>query len=564
VSVESEVAPAWLKCPGCGRLLYRKRLVRDTGICRECGHHFRMCARERIATLADAGSFAELDADISPWDPLGFTDLRPYSDRLAEAARQSGEAEAVVYGAAEIHGHPVVIAVMEFAFMGGSMGTRTGEKITRSAELALESRIPLVIVCASGGARMQEGILSLLQMARTAQAMGRLHEAGVLTVCVLTDPTFGGVTASFAMLGGVVLAEPGALVGFAGPRVIAQTIRQELPSGFQTSEFLLQHGLIDGVVPRAELKPLLGRLLHMHAPGAMRGLPSGRPAADYAEPPPSIRDPWEVVRLARELARPTTLDYLREGFDDFVELHGDRANGDDPAIVAGVAMLGGRSLVVIGHQKGHTTKQLVARNFGMPHPEGYRKALRMLDYAERYGMPVLTLIDTAGAFPGIEAEQRGQSNAIAEIIMRSSQLRVPLVSVVTGEGGSGGALALATGDLLLMLENSFYSVISPEGCAAILWRTASAAPDAARSMHLTADDLRQMGVADAVVPEPPGGAHADPGAAAAILREAVLTALCGLLNSGHDPAARIAQRYQRFRREHAAPVPVAVADGQPS
>jgi acyl-CoA carboxylase subunit beta len=554
--------PAWLKCPGCGRLLYRKRLARDIGICRECGHHFRMRARERIAILADAGSFAELDADISTWDPLGFTDLRPYSDRLAEAMRQSGETEAVVYGAAEIHGHPVVIAAMEFAFMGGSMGARTGEKITRSAELALQARIPLVIVCASGGARMQEGVLSLLQMARTAQAMARLHEAGILTICVLTDPTFGGVSASFAMLGGVVLAEPGALVGFAGPRVIAQTIRQALPDGFQTSEFLLRHGLIDDVVPRAELRPLLGRLLRMHAPDGPRGVPPGQHMADYAEPAPSSRDPWDVVRLAREVERPTTLDYLREGFDDFVELHGDRANGDDPAIVTGVATLGGRSLVVIGHQKGHTTRELVARNFGMPHPEGYRKALRMMDYAERYGLPVLTLIDTAGAFPGIEAEQRGQSNAIAEIIMRSSQLRVPIVSVVTGEGGSGGALALATGDLLLMLENSFYSVISPEGCAAILWRTASAAPDAARSMRLTADDLYRMGIADAIVAEPPGGAHADPAAAAAILREAVLTALCGLLDSDHEPATRIAERYQRFRRDYA--VSAAVTDGQPT
>ncbi|GAA0941684.1 hypothetical protein GCM10009560_53830 [Nonomuraea longicatena] len=537
--------PRWSRCPGCGSLLYLKRLARNLHVCPECSHHWRLSARQRIASLADAGSFTELDHETTARDdPLGFTDRRPYPDRLAEARRATGEHDALVSGTARIGGHPVVLAVMEFAFMGGSMGGAVGELVARAAEHAERTRHPLVVVCASGGARMQEGALSLLQMAKTSQAFACLAEAGVLSVCVLTDPTFGGVSASFAMLGSIVIAESGALVGFAGPRVIRQTIREELPEGFQSSGFLLEHGLVDRVEPRANLRPLLAGLLSLHAP-------AGR--ADPLTGPSAVRhrsdrgaDAWTVVRLARDAGRPTTLDYLRDAFDEFVELHGDRWFADDPAVVAGLARIGGRSVVVIGHQKGHDTRELVHRNFGMPHPEGYRKALRLLEHAERFGLPVVTLVDTPGAYPGVEAEERGQSTAIAQMISRSSRLGVPVVAVVTGEGGSGGALALATCDRLLMLENSFYSVISPEGCAAILWRTSDAALAAATALKITAADLLELGVADGVVPEPPGGAHTDPGAAAAGLRRAVLEQLDEL--AALDQATLIATRHRRIRR----------------
>ncbi|MGP3917900.1 acetyl-CoA carboxylase carboxyltransferase subunit alpha [Nonomuraea sp. 10N515B] len=535
----------WGKCPGCGRLLYLKRLAGNLHVCQECSHHWRLTARQRIGMLADEGSFTEFDHEIAtPDDPLGFADRRPYAERLEEARRATGEREALVSGTAQIGGHPVVLAVMEFSFMGGSMGGAVGELVTRAAEHAERTRHPLIVVCASGGARMQEGAVSLLQMAKTSQAFARLAEAGVFSVCVLTDPTFGGVSASFAMLGSVVVAESGALVGFAGPRVIQQTIRQELPPGFQSSDFLLEHGLVDRVVPRADLRPLLIRLLSLHAPAGSADKLAG-PAIVRRLPAPDV-DPWTVVQLARNAGRPTMLDYLEDAFDEFVELHGDRWFADDPAIVGGIARIGGRSVVVIGHQKGHDTKELVHRNFGMPHPEGYRKALRLFDHAERFGLPVVTLVDTPGAYPGVEAEERGQSTAIAQMIMRASLLDVPIVAVVTGEGGSGGALALATCDRLLMLENSFYSVISPEGCAAILWRTADSAIAAATALKITATDLLELGIADGVVPEPPGGAHTDPAAAAANLRRAVLEQLEELAEL--DEATLIATRYQRIRR----------------
>jgi acetyl-CoA carboxylase carboxyl transferase alpha subunit/acetyl-CoA carboxylase carboxyl transferase beta subunit len=539
----------WVKCPRCGWLHYAKRLVRNLRVCSECGYHFRLTARERIAQLADVDSFAECGIDIGAADPLGFIDRRPYSERLVQAIGTTGEREAVVFGTATVEGYPMVLAVMDFGFMGASMGSAAGEAVTRAAETAFEQRRPLVVVCTSGGARMQEGVISLLQMVKTSQALARLHEAGVLSVCILSDPTFGGVTASFAMLGAVVIAEPGALVGFAGPRVIEQTIRQKLPAGFQTSEFLFRHGLIDQVENRTELRSLLARLLALHAPGKAQApgqVEERSSAGELSAVHLRSDDAWEVVQAARHIERPTALDYLRDAFEEFVELHGDRCCGDDPAIVGGLARIGGLPVVVVAHQKAHSTKQLVARNFGMPHPEGYRKVLRLLDHAERFGMPVVTLVDTPGAYPGVEAEERGQAGAIAQVIMRSARLRVPIVCVLTGEGGSGGALALATGDRLLMLENSFFSVISPEGCAAILWRTADAAPAAARALRVTARDLVALSIVDTVIPEPPGGARADNLIAAGNLRRGVMEALAEL--TAVDVPSLLTARYERFRQ----------------
>jgi acetyl-CoA carboxylase carboxyl transferase alpha subunit/acetyl-CoA carboxylase carboxyl transferase beta subunit len=535
--------PGWVSCPACGWLLYRKRLDRNLSVCPECDHHLRLTARARIDLLVDTGSFVEKTFAPAPQDPLGFTDVRHYPDRLREAARRSGESEAVVVGTAGLGGTPVVVAVMDFGFLGGSMGIEVGRRVTEAAGLAMADRLPLVIVCASGGARMQEGVLSLFQMARASDAFGRLREAGLLSVCVLSDPTYGGVSASFATLGSVLVAERGAHIGFAGPRVVQETIRAELPPGFQTAEFLLEHGLVDRVESRAELRPLLIRLLGLHDRAADGTLP----AADRPPlPAAAIADPWDVVQKARVVERPTTLDYLARAFDDFVELHGDRAFADDPAIVGGVAALDGRRVVVIGHEKGHTVRERVARNFGMPHPEGYRKALRLLQHAEDFGLPVVTLVDTPGAHPGPEAEERGQSHAIAEIIMRSSRLRVPVVAVVTGEGGSGGALALCTSDRLLVLQNAYLSVISPEGCAAILWRTAAEAPTAARAMRLGAAHLCETGIATSIVAEPPGGAHTDPAAAAQLLREALRRELDELARL--DPATLLAERTRRWAR----------------
>ncbi len=249
------------KCDGCGEILYREKLHQNEHVCPNCAHHFRIGAEAYVRLLADEGSFRETEAGLRSGDPLGFTDLKPYTDRLRAAETKTGRGDAVITGRATLDGIGIALGVMDFSFIGGSMGSVVGEKIARLGRLALEEERPLVLVSASGGARMMEGIYSLMQMAKTSAVLARLHEAGIPFVSILTDPTTGGVTASFAMLGDVNLAEPGALIGFAGPRVIEETIKQELPDDFQTAEFLLEHGMVDRVVDRRQLKSETARLL---------------------------------------------------------------------------------------------------------------------------------------------------------------------------------------------------------------------------------------------------------------------------------------------------------------
>jgi acetyl-CoA carboxylase carboxyl transferase subunit beta len=546
-------ASDWVLCDSCRGLLWHKRFERMLRVCEHCGRHSRLTAGERLSQLLDAGSACPLDFPVPSGDPLGFVDSKPYPERLAEARTSTGLDEAVVCARGTIGGAPVVIAVMDFRFLGGSLGAAVGEMITSAADEALATRTPLLLVTASGGARMQEGAVALMQMAKTSSALGQLDEAGILTISLITDPTYGGVAASFATLCDVLIAEPGARLGFAGPRVIEQTIKQKLGPRFQTAEFLLERGLIDLVRPRATLRATLSRLLTAGSAGPAgarraegRPLPLAdgvlvRDADELAE-----REPWEVVQRARDLGRPTTLDYLALMTQDFEELHGDRAGSDCPAIVGGIGRLGSRWVVLIGHQKGRTVAELAARNFGMPTPSGYRKAGRLMRLAAKLGLPVVTFIDTPGAYPGAEAEEQGQAVAIADNLRCMAGLPVPLVSVITGEGGSGGALGLAVADKVYISSNGIYSVISPEGCAAILWKDASEAPRAAEALRLDPRHLLKLGIVDGVVIEPPGGAGKDHAGAAERV-EAVVSAALGEL-SVLAPDELIARRRAAFRR----------------
>jgi acetyl-CoA carboxylase carboxyl transferase subunit beta len=541
-----DAAARWTKCLNCDAFVYYKRLEKNLKVCPECNYHFRLSAQERIGFLVDPGSFVERDAELTPGDPLGFVDSKPYTVRIAEYRRKSGAREAAIYGTGTIGGYPLVLCALDFTFLGGSMGSVVGEKVTRAAELAAETRQPLLICSASGGARMQEGTISLMQMAKTAAALAVLAERGVPYFSLLADPTYGGVSASFATLGDLIIAEPKARIGFAGPQVIEQTIRQKLPADFQTAEFLLEKGQVDLVVPRAELAATLKKLLRYHAPGSSQDY--GAAPISYAAAstdPTATLSAWESVQLARHPDRPNVLEYIDAVFDDFTELHGDRTLRDDPAIVGGLALLAGRPVMVIGQQKGRGTRENIARNFGMPHPEGYRKALRLMQYAGRLGLPLLTLIDTPGAYPGIAAEERNQSEAIARNLLTMARLPIPIICTVIGEGGSGGALALGVGDRVLMLENAIYSVISPEGCATILFKDATSAPRAAEASRLTARELVRLGVADALVPEPTGGAQIDPEATAAALKAALVAQLAAL--EGLSAPELVAARYARFR-----------------
>ena len=513
------------KCNKCGAAILSEEVINGAYICPKCHGYFRVPAYKRIEMIADEGSFEEWDMDLDgmdgPPDPLQF---KGYSEKIKKLREQTGLKEAVVTGRVKINGKQAVIGVCDGRFMMASMGYAVGEKITRAVERATNENLPVILFTCSGGARMQEGIISLMQMEKTSAALKRHSDAGLLYVTVLTDPTTGGVTASFAMLGDIIIAEPQALIGFAGPRVIEQTIGEKLPEGFQRAEFLLEHGFVDQIVKRENMKPVLGRILKMHDhvhPDCRRGKEirksdrtepvqkagmtekkAGKKAAEQEPWSEKSLTAWERVCRSRSKERPVGKDYIDILFEDFVELHGDRYYRDDPAIIGGIAYFQGICVTVIAQAKGRTTKENLERNFAMPSPEGYRKARRLMKQAEKFHRPVINFVDTPGAFCGMEAEERGQGEAIARNLFELSGLKVPVLSVVIGEGGSGGALALAVADEVWMLENSVYSVLSPEGFASILWKDSSRSAEAAKMMKLTAADLKKLGVIERVFPEP--------------------------------------------------------------
>ena len=499
--------PQFVECKQCGRRATRQIWAKSLFVCPNCGNHQPIGAYYRLSLVLDSGSFRELDAELAPQDVLGFPG---YTDKLSAQTQKTGLSEAAVAAVGRIGGVSVVAAVLDSRFFMGSMSTAVGEKITRAIEYAAAKKLPLVIFSASGGARMQEGIFSLMQMAKTSAAIERFSAKGGLYISVLTHPTTGGVTASFASLGDIMLAEPGALIGFAGPRVIEQTIGQKLPEGFQRAEFQLEHGFVDAIVERKNLKITLNRILKMHH--IREGFADFDPLRmdDNYEPTELMREraarakgltPWEKVKAARKVDRPSATDYMENIFDEFMEFHGDRYFRDDPAIVGGVAYLDGQPVTVIGIQKGKDFKDCMKHNYGMPSPEGYRKAIRLMKQAEKFGRAVITFVNTAGAYCGMEAEERGQGEAIARNLYEMSALKVPVLCIMIGEGGSGGALALAVGNEVWMMENATYCVLSPEGFASILWKDGKRAKEASEIMKITALDLKSLGVIEQIIPE---------------------------------------------------------------
>lgn len=530
-------------CPRCNASLSADDSYLTSRVCGTCGYHDRESARTAILRLVDRDSFREQDTGLTSTDPLRFEDETIYSERLLRLREETGESDALVSGFARLDGHDIAIAALDFGFLGGSMGVVVGEKLVRIAERARDRKVPLVTISASGGARMQEGMLSLLQMAKTSAAVQRLRDSGCVYISLLAHPTTGGVFASFANLGDVLIAEPRALIGFAGPRVAEQVIGSKLPEGSHTAEFLLSHGMVDAIIDRREQREYVGHILsvvlapragHQRRPRRFR---SDRDGEEIAA--------WDAVQRARAEDRLTSVGYIERMLDTFVELHGDRSSGDDPAVVAGIGTLRSRAVAVVALERGQPADR-ASRHDGRPYPEGYRKARRVMDLAERLGLPLITLIDTPGAYPGVESEERGLASELAASLARMSRLRTPIVSVIIGEGGSGGALALAVADRVLMLEGAIYSVIAPEGAAAILYRDAERAAEVSSKLKLTARELREMQIIDEIVPEPAGGTGRDPDAAADTLAEAIANALGSLQGKRVDRVVR--ERYERYQR----------------
>ena len=549
----SKKAPAedTVTCKLCGAILPKQEAKTNKYICTRCGYYFRVRTHNRLRMVADPDSFEEWFTDIEESNPLNFPG---YEEKLKEVREKTGQKEGVTIGRATINGEPVVLGVCDSRFLMGSMGHVYGEKITASVERATREKLPVILFCCSGGARMQEGIMSLMQMEKTSAALKRHSDAGLLYIPVLTDPTTGGVTASFAMLGDVILAEPGALIGFAGPRVIEKTIGEKLPIGFQSAEFQLEHGFVDAIVERKNLKKTLHQIIKLYT--GSKGYAGFTPSeADNAEPEEVAREQemksvplsaWEKVKAARSVDRPSTSDYMDIIFDDFFELHGDRLFRDDHAVIGGIAYLDGQPVTVIGIQKGKDFDECAYRNYGMCSPEGYRKALRLMKLAEKFGMPVITFVNTSGAYPGKEAEENGQGEAIARNLYEMSSLKTPVICLMIGEGGSGGALGLAVGNEVWMMENATYSILSPEGFSSILWKSGDRVEEAAGVMKLTAADLKELDIIEQIIPEYGGANEWTLRSIAMYMKKNLKEYL--KKNAGKSGVDFAEERYNRFRK----------------
>lgn len=547
--INLDVSNIRVTCPKCKTVHTGTDIWDRYFICSNCGKYMPIGAKERLIMVLDNGTFEPWFEDIGICDPLKTPG---YPEKLAAAQAKSGNSEAVTIGYGKIGGHETVVGVCDPNFMIGSMGHAMGERISRAFERATERRLPVILFCCSGGARMQEGIISLMQMEKTSAAVKRHSDARLFYCSVLTDPTMGGVTASFATLADVILAEPQARIGFAGPRVIEQTIGHKLPAGFQTAQFQLEHGMVDRIVERHNLKNTLHYLLYAH-PVKNYGHYLRHPHLEHHLDQMSDelsrhheKTAWEKVKLVRSGDRATSMDYIERIFEDFRELHGDRCFGDDHALIGGLALLNGQPVTILANLRGKSMQERFHRNFGMPKPEGYRKAIRLMKQAEKFGRPVISFINTSGAFCGIDAEERGQGTAIAESIMAMAGLKVPTLCILIGEGGSGGALAIAAGNEVWMMEHSTYAILSPEGYSAILWKNEGRAEEAAKIMKLTAQDLAEMNVIERIIPEFGGATAQNVDTIASIMHSAIVDFVKRYDHM--SPEDIVQDRYARFRK----------------
>ena len=510
-------------------------------VCPFCRFHYTVTARERIELLVDKETFKENYKFVKTVEPLSFSRRNRYRKFLEQDQNRTGLTEAAVAGKCRIGDVETMLIVLDFGFMGGTMGSVVGEKVSMAFENAARRGIPAVAVVSGGGVRIQEGVLSLMQMAKTVTAANRLRDGEVPFVVVLANPSTGQAYASFANLADVILAEPGSLIGLSPLRTLREVSKMPLPLDAHTAEAHVGHGLLDNVVDRENLQPRIASILQIltaqkHGKSNHKNLLKSEPEeCDEVEP-------WEAMTAARNSERPQASSYFRSILDPFIELRGDRLNSDDRSVVTGIGFMDGLAVAVIGQQR----RTLVEGERYHVFPDGLRKAQRLIDLASRFKLPLVTLIDTQGADPGLEAEEQGIGNAIARTLSSMLTVPTPMVSVVIGEGGSEGALALGLSDRILMQQFAIYSPISVNHTLGAAHHDHMLDREAAEALMLTAHDCLELGIADEVVPEPDGGSHVDPHEASTVLKTAILTNLFQL--SKMSEGKLLKKRYKKFRR----------------
>ena len=510
-------------------------------VCPFCRFHYTVTARERIELLVDKETFRENYKYVKTVEPLSFSRRNRYRKFLEQDQNRTGLTEAAVAGKCRIGDVETMLIVLDFGFMGGTMGSVVGEKVSMAFENAARRGIPAVAVVSGGGVRIQEGVLSLMQMAKTVTAANRLRDEEVPLIVVLANPSTGQAYASFANLADVILAEPGSLIGLSPLRTLREVSKMPLPLDAHTAEAHVGHGLLDNVVDRENLQPRIASILQIltaqkHGKSNHKNLLKSEPEeCDEVEP-------WEAMTAARNSERPQASSYFRSILDPFIELRGDRLNSDDRSVVTGIGFMDGLAVAVIGQQR----RTLVEGERYHVFPDGLRKAQRLIDLASRFKLPLVTLIDTQGADPGLEAEEQGIGNAIARTLSSMLTVPTPMVSVVIGEGGSEGALALGLSDRILMQQFAIYSPISVNHTLGAAHHDHMLDREAAEALMLTAHDCLELGIADEVVPEPDGGSHVDPHKASTDLQTAILTNLFQL--SKMSEGKLLKKRYKKFRR----------------
>ena len=511
-------------------------------VCPFCRFHYTLSARQRIQLLADPRTFKETHKFLSSVFPLSFSSKGTYQNMLSKSQSRTGLTEAAVTGRCKIDGIEIAIVVLDFGFMGGSMGSVVGEKIALALEEAARKDLPLIALVTGGGTRTQEGVLSLMQMAKTVTAANRLKEKGLPFLVVLANPSTGQAYASFANLADVIFAEPGSLIGLSPLRTLQGLSTQPLPLDAHTSEAHLAHGLLDNVIDREGLHTRIATVLKILT-GQKSEHDDLKDLLKTEVDPPKEPEAWEAVNVARHAERPSAMVYMRSILEPFVELHGDRLNSDDRSVIGGIGYLLGEPIAIIGQQR---RPPINGEKYHV-YPDGLRKAQRIINLATRFKLPLITLVDTQGADPGLEAEEQGIGNAIANTLSLMLDVPTPVITVIIGEGGSEGALALGLSDRTLMQQYAIYSPISMNRYFGNNYPEEQTIDrQAAETMMLTAQDCEYLGIIDHVIPEPEMGAHDNPREASRDMQLALTKTLARLSKQSENKLLK--NRYKRFRK----------------
>ena len=511
-------------------------------VCPFCRFHYTLSARQRIQLLADPRTFKETHKFLSSVFPLSFSSKGTYQNMLSKSQSRTGLTEAAVTGRCKIEGIETAIVVLDFGFMGGSMGSVVGEKIALALEEAARKDLPLIALVTGGGTRTQEGVLSLMQMAKTVTAANRLKEKGLPFLVVLANPSTGQAYASFANLADVMFAEPGSLIGLSPLRTLQGLSKQPLPLDAHTSEAHLAHGLLDNVIDREGLHTRIATVLKILT-GEKSEQDNLKDILKSEVDQPEEPEAWEAVNIARHAERPSAMVYMRSILEPFVELHGDRLNSDDRSVVCGIGYLLGEPVAIIGQQR---RPPINGEKYHV-YPDGLRKAQRIINLATRFKLPLVTLVDTQGADPGLEAEEQGIGNAIANTLSMMLDVPTPVITVIIGEGGSEGALALGLSDRTLMQQYAIYSPISMNRYFGNNYPEEQTIDrQAAETMMLTAQDCEYLGIIDHVIPEPEMGAHNNPREASSNMQLALTKTLARLSKQSENKLLK--SRYKRFRK----------------